>query len=83
MLVVVNNKYTYACDFQVEIGDKVYLPAPNFSKRCWTGEITALTSEYQGKVKNIIGVVEKDTDKKISPKFRSIDESWEVSANSI
>lgn len=63
MLVIVDNKYTYACDFQVEIGDKVYLPAPFFSERCWTGEITALTSEYQGAVKKIIGVVEKDTDK--------------------
>lgn len=83
MLVVVNNKYTYACNFQVEIGDKVYLPASNFSKRCWTGEITALTSQYQGKVKNIIGVVKKDTDKKSGSKFRSIDESWEVSANCI
>lgn len=34
-----------------------------FSERCWTGEITALTSEYQGEVKKIIGVFEKDTDK--------------------
>lgn len=83
MLVVVNNKYTYACDFQVEIGDKVYLPASNFSKRIWTGEITALTSQYEGKVKNIIGVAEKNTDKKSRFKFRSIDESWEISANSI
>jgi hypothetical protein len=64
MLVVVDNKYTYACDFQVEIGDKVYLPAPFFSEKCWIGEITALTSEYQGEVRKIIGVVRKDTDKK-------------------
>lgn len=65
MLVVVDNKYTYECDFKVEIGDKVYLPAPFFSERCWIGEITALTSEYQGDVKKIIRVVEKDTDKTI------------------
>lgn len=35
-----------------------------FSEKCWIGEITALTSEYQGEVKKIIGVVRKDTDKK-------------------
>ena len=33
MLVVVDNKYTYECNFKVEIGDKVYLPAPFFFRK--------------------------------------------------
>jgi len=77
MLITVDDKWTYECEFAVRIGDKVELPSANRSGT-WIGTVTALESTgYNGPVKCVVSVVEKI--KNQSKKFRSIDDSWEVS----
>jgi len=72
MLVIVNHKYTYECQFKVKIGDTVVLPSGK-GKKTWVGEITAIGSDYAGPVKQIIAI------EKQKSFIRSIDEPWEPS----
>lgn len=60
--VVVNGKYTYETDLPVKKGDVVELPSPEWLVKengpTWFGEITALTSEYDGYCVKILSIVE-------------------------
>jgi len=61
--VVVNDKYTYETDLELQVGDKVLLPVPEQKVpergSTWEGEVTALESEYTGPCKRIVGKVEQ------------------------
>jgi hypothetical protein len=68
MKVVVDNKYTYETDLEVQMGDEVILPTPSFlldvKGPTFTGEVTALTSDYTGWCAKILGI---KTPKKVIP----------------
>ena len=56
--VVVNGKYTYETDIDVQIGDIVLLPSAGWlDKQPWQGTITALNSTYTGECRKIIAIV--------------------------
>ena len=58
--VIVDGRYTYETELEVEVGDEVLLPAG------WSGErvatVTATSAEYSGPCKRIVRVVRKRKD---------------------
>ena len=58
-LVMVGN-YTYETDLDLKVGDKVVLPTPSWlldvKPPTWTGEVTSLSSTFQG---NCLSVISK------------------------
>jgi hypothetical protein len=55
--VVVNGRYVYESELDLEIGDEILLPA-GFSGD-WVGRVTALSSDYPGSCKRIVGLVRR------------------------
>lgn len=55
--VVVEGRYVYETDLELEIGDEVLLPAGMTGD--WVGKVTALSSEYSGPCKRIVRVVRR------------------------
>lgn len=65
MKVVIDEKYSYECDFEVVIGDLVVLPsAKNF--KTWVGKITGFESNYTGPMKKVMEIHKR------VPRLRSI-----------
>jgi hypothetical protein len=58
--VVVDSRYVYETDLELEIGDEVLLPE-GFSGD-WTGRVSALSSDYAGPCKRIRGLVRRRVD---------------------
>ena len=58
--VMVDGRYVYESGLDLEIGDEVLLPA-GFSGD-WVGRVTALSSDYAGPCKRIIGLVRRRSD---------------------
>jgi hypothetical protein len=58
--VVVDSRYVYESELDLEIGDEVLLPA-GFSGD-WVGRVTALSSDYAGPCKRILGLVRRRSD---------------------
>ncbi len=57
MKIIVDNKLTYNCDFEVKVGDTVVIPAPWFLEGPTTrGTVTKIGSDYNGYVVNVIRV---------------------------
>ena len=60
MKVVLSNKMTYDCDFDVEVGDMVKVPRPWFLKGVdgeygpMTLEVKKIGSSYEGDVLSVI-----------------------------
>jgi hypothetical protein len=54
---VVEGRYVYETDLDLEIGDEVLLPA-GFSG-AWNGRVTALSADYAGPCKRIVGLVRR------------------------
>lgn len=69
MKVVVDDKYSYECDFEVAIGDLVVLPSAKTFKT-WIGKITGFESNYTGPMKKVLGIHQ------IAPRMRSIFDDW-------
>jgi hypothetical protein len=56
--IIVNGKWTYLTgDFSVAVGDTVILPPSKFREDDWEGTVTAISSNYDGVCKTIVGVV--------------------------
>ena len=58
--VVVEGRYVYETDLELEIGDEVLLPS-GFSGQ-WIGRVTALSSDYTDPCKRILGLVRRRVD---------------------
>jgi len=72
MKVVIDEKYSYECDFEVVIGDLVVLPsAKNF--KTWVGKITGFESNYTGPIKKVLEIHKR------APRLRSIYDDWSPS----
>ncbi len=57
MKVIVDNKLTYNCDYPVEVGDTVVVPAPWFMESKTTkGTVTKIGSNYTGYTVSVISV---------------------------
>jgi hypothetical protein len=57
---MVDGRYVYESELDLEIGDEVLLPA-GFSGD-WVGRVTALSSDYPGPCKRILGLVRRRSD---------------------
>lgn len=55
-----DGRYVYESELDLEIGDEVLLPA-DFSGD-WIGRVTALSSDYAGPCKRILGLVRRRPD---------------------
>jgi len=57
--IEVDGRFTYICSEKVEIGDTVILPAPWWKPagELHTGQVTSLTSDYNGGCVEIIRVI--------------------------
>jgi hypothetical protein len=53
--VVVEGRYVYETDLELEIGDEVLLPSGG--QGAWVGRVTALSSDYGGPCKRIVRLV--------------------------
>lgn len=58
--VIVDQRYTYETDLELEVGDEVLLPASWSGE--WIGRVTALSSDYGGPCKRIVRVVRRRQD---------------------
>lgn len=58
--VIVDGRYTYETDLEVEVGDEVLLPAGWSGK--WVGRVTATSSEYAGPCERIVRIIHKRRD---------------------
>jgi len=78
MLIIINHKYTYECDFPVEVGDKVKLPKGD---KWWIGKVTDLESNYTGSVKKVLCFADEEppVSKLKIHGYRSLDDPWEPS----
>lgn len=57
MKIIVDNKLTYECEYSVDIGDTVVVPAPWYMESSTTkGKVTQLGSEYTGSLIKVIRV---------------------------
>jgi ribosome assembly protein YihI (activator of Der GTPase) len=59
--VVVDGRYTYETDLELEVGDQVLLPASGLGGQ-WVARVTALSSEYSGPCKRLVGLVRRHVD---------------------
>jgi hypothetical protein len=63
MKVIVGG-YTYLTNEKAEIGDTAVLPSPpwlvDVRGSTWKGEITAITSEYNGPCKTVIEIIKNN-----------------------
>jgi hypothetical protein len=58
--VVVDDRYVYETDLDVERGDEVLLPSGLSGQ--WVGRVTALSADYEGPCKRIVGLVRRRID---------------------
>lgn len=57
MKIIVDNKLTYNCKYDVKVGDTVIIPAPWFMECSTTkGKVTNLGSDYNGYTVDVIRV---------------------------
>lgn len=72
MKVVIDDRWSYECDFAVHIGDRVVLPsAKRFST--WIGTVTGFHSNYEGPMKKVLEIHE------YAPRMRTIFDDWSPS----
>lgn len=59
MKIVVNGAYTYESDVAVRVGDRVRLPATDYSNEEREGRVTAVDSDngYKGPCRRIVAVL--------------------------
>jgi hypothetical protein len=58
--VVVEGRYVYETDLELEVGDEVLLPAGLTGD--WIGRVTALSSDYGGPCKRIVRITRRRRD---------------------
>lgn len=57
MKIIVDNKLTYNCKYDVKIGDVVVIPAPWYMESNTTkGKVTQIGSDYNGYLIDVISV---------------------------
>jgi hypothetical protein len=57
MKIIVDNKLTYDCDFDVDVGDVVVVPAPWYMESLTIkGTVTKLGSDYTGNTIKVIRI---------------------------
>jgi len=57
MKIIVDNKLTYNCKYDVKVGDTVIVPAPWFMEgETAKGKVTSIGSDYSGYVVDVIRV---------------------------
>jgi hypothetical protein len=58
--IIINNKYTFLCDFKVRKGQTVVLPTPSWLRSVqgstWLGKVTATKSDYTGYCEKAISI---------------------------
>jgi hypothetical protein len=59
--VIVDGRYVYETDLELEVGDEVLLPPSGFGGQ-WVARVTALSSDYSGPCKRIVGLVRRCVD---------------------
>jgi hypothetical protein len=57
---MVDGRYVYESELDLEIGDEILLPAGLSGD--WVGRVTALSSDYAGPCKRILGLVRRRSD---------------------
>ncbi len=57
MKIIVDNKLTYNCKYDVNVGDTVVIPAPWYMESSTTkGKVTKIGSDYTGYLLEVIKV---------------------------
>lgn len=57
MKIIVDDKLTYECDFDIKVGDIVVIPSPWYMEFPTTkGRVTQLGSSYSGSLIKVISV---------------------------
>jgi hypothetical protein len=56
--VVVDGRYTYETDLDLEVGDEVLLPPSGLGGQ-WVARVTELSSDYAGPCRRILGLVRR------------------------
>jgi hypothetical protein len=57
MKIIVDNKLTYNCNYDVKVGDTVVVPAPWYMECSTTrGKVTKIGSDYNGYLLDVIRV---------------------------
>ena len=59
--VVVDGRYAYETDLELEVGDEVLLPPSGLGGQ-WVARVTALSSDYAGPCRRILGLVRRRID---------------------
>jgi hypothetical protein len=59
--VVVDGRYSYETDLELEVGDEVLLPPSGMGGQ-WVARVTALSSDYTGPCRRILGLVRRHID---------------------
>lgn len=59
--VVVDGRYSYETDLDLEVGDEVLLPPSGLGGQ-WIARVTALSSDYAGPCRRILGLVRRRAD---------------------
>jgi hypothetical protein len=59
--VVVDGRYSYETDLELEVGDEVLLPPSGLGGQ-WVARVTALSSDYAGPCRRILGLVRRRID---------------------
>jgi hypothetical protein len=59
--VVVDGRYSYETDLDLEVGDEVLLPPSGLGGQ-WVARVTALSSDYTGPCRRILGLVHRRID---------------------
>lgn len=55
--IIVDNKLTYNCKYDVKVGDTVIIPAPWFMEsKTTTGVVTKIGSDYAGNTVEVLAV---------------------------
>jgi hypothetical protein len=59
--LVVDGRYTYETDLDLEVGDEVLLPPSGLGGQ-WVARVTELSSDYAGPCRRILGLVRRRAD---------------------
>lgn len=76
MKVIVDDKWSYECDFEVHVGDRVVLPSAK-TFNTWIGTITGFNSDYKGPMKKVLKIHQH------APRMRSIFDDWAPSCGEL
>jgi hypothetical protein len=78
--IIINDKYTYECPFEVKVGDRLTLPSVR-NHEGWVGTVTQIGSTYKGSIKTVLGF-EDDREKIPLRQYRSLFDEWRPSCDS-